>query len=117
MTGTAATLEVPSDWPKDVEIKEYKGGCHCARFRFKFSHPAFENGEVKVMSCNCSICTQHGLLHIYTPESRFALTTGNIRELSVYQLPGKNTTHHFCPSCGSNIIVRNNEFREIVVNL
>lgn len=53
----------------------------------------------------------------YTPESRFAFTAGEFDELSVYQLPGKNTTHHFCATCGSNVIVRNDEFKEIVVNV
>lgn len=52
-------------WPENAQIKEYVGGCHCKKIRFKLSHPPFEHGEMKVVSCNCSICNQHGLCHMY----------------------------------------------------
>lgn len=57
------------------------------------------------------------LLISYTPQSRFTFTGGSLKDLSVYQLPGKNTTHHFCATCGSNVIVRNEEYHEVAVNV
>lgn len=54
----------PPKWPEDAEIKGYAGGCHCKKFRFKFTHPIFENGGMKVTTCNCSICNQHGLYNM-----------------------------------------------------
>ena len=81
----------PSDAPSNntsvrssdvTELKDYTGGCHCRKFLFNFSHPVFENGETKVMSCNCSICNQHGLLHMYALSTPYA--PGAIR---TYQHP------------------------------
>ncbi|KIP11271.1 hypothetical protein PHLGIDRAFT_18032 [Phlebiopsis gigantea 11061_1 CR5-6] len=105
----------PPKWPEDAEIKEYAGGCHCKKFRFKFTHPIFENGGMKVTTCNCSICNQHGLYNIYVPQSRFELTSGSEDEMSKYQLAGKPSTHRFCPNCGSNMIVRWGDL--VVVNV
>ncbi|GJE91496.1 GFA domain-containing protein [Phanerochaete sordida] len=117
MSQSSAPTTTPGTWPEGTELKEYSGGCHCSKFRFHFTHPPFENGEAKVMSCNCTICSQHGLLHIYVPESQFEFTAGQPEQLSSYQLLGKLTKHQFCPSCGSNIILRNEEEREVVVNV
>ncbi|EKM53470.1 uncharacterized protein PHACADRAFT_259879 [Phanerochaete carnosa HHB-10118-sp] len=64
-TSSHASPQGPDGWARRIDIKEYTGGCHCKKYRFDFSHPAFENGETKVMSCNCSICNQHGLLNMY----------------------------------------------------
>lgn len=48
----------------DATLKEYIGGCHCERFRYKFIHPEFEAGQFEVVSCNCSICAMKGLLNV-----------------------------------------------------
>lgn len=42
--------------------KHYTGSCHCKRFRFKFTYPAFDQGETDVLSCNCSICSAKGCI-------------------------------------------------------
>ena len=51
-------------WPADAEIKEYTGGCHCKRFRYKFTFTPFENGEHDVGNCNCSVCNVNALLFL-----------------------------------------------------
>lgn len=48
--------------PPNGVLKEYDGGCHCKRFRYRFTHPVFEKGEFDVVSCNCSICSVKGML-------------------------------------------------------
>ena len=51
-------------WPENAALKEYTGGCHCKRFRYKFLHPPFEDGQFDVVSCNCSYCKAHGKLNV-----------------------------------------------------
>ena len=56
----------PFEWPRNAVIKEYTGGCHCKKFRFKFTHPQFDEGgskDMPIMHCNCSICNKLGLLN------------------------------------------------------
>lgn len=48
-----------------VNMREYTGGCHCKKFRYKFTYAAaFENGESNVYDCNCSVCKTVGALSI-----------------------------------------------------
>src|SRR5438477_180203 len=52
-----------------METKE--GGCQCGRVRFRV--PADLDG---VTTCNCSICTKKGILHLVVPPERFELLSG-----------------------------------------
>lgn len=45
--------------------KEYVGGCHCGKFRFKFTNAPFEDGAGNVDRCTCGFCTQKGALWLY----------------------------------------------------
>ncbi|GJE91490.1 GFA domain-containing protein [Phanerochaete sordida] len=85
--------------------KEYTGGCHCQKFQYKFTQPAFENGEREIDRCTCSICVQKGAVWAMTPEAQFALTKGTLAELTLYEFHKRVFKHYFCPVCGVQIIL------------
>lgn len=64
MADTLPAPPVPLEWAKDVARKDYVGGCHCGRFRYQITHPVFDHGEWKVVSCNCSLCLANGRLNM-----------------------------------------------------
>ncbi|EKM55088.1 uncharacterized protein PHACADRAFT_255459 [Phanerochaete carnosa HHB-10118-sp] len=50
--------------PSSPDDKEYVGGCHCKKFRYKFYWRSFDDGTHAVSDCNCSICVMKGLLYV-----------------------------------------------------
>mgnify|MGYP001369537341 CR=1 FL=1 len=52
----------------------YKGSCHCGAVAFEVE----ANEKVVAISCNCSICTKAGNLHMIVPRSKFKLIKGEI---------------------------------------
>lgn len=76
------------EWPKDVEVKTYKGRCHCGKITFEFDHPLLE--QSRVVSCNCSWCSRTGGLTMFVLHSEFfflrnhaSLTITNIDRITV----------------------------------
>ena len=53
----------------DIPMRE--GGCHCGKVRYQVA-----TDLAKVMSCNCSICSKHGLILTFVPEAQFKLLSG-----------------------------------------
>lgn len=82
------------------EAKTYAGGCHCGKVRYEAS-----SDLAKVIACNCSICTKHGLVLTFVPESAFRLLSGQ-ETLSDYQFAKKRIHHQFCISCGVESFAR-----------
>lgn len=80
--------------------KEYVGGCHCRKFRFKFTNAPFEDGAGTVDRCTCKFCAQKGALWLYIPERLFTLTSGSVEELTLYEFYKQVFKHYFCPTCG-----------------
>ena len=52
-----------------------------------------------MISCNCSICTKHGLILTFVPISAFRLTSGKER-LTEYRFNKHHIEHMFCDACG-----------------
>lgn len=48
-----------------AERKTYTGACHCKKFEFEFQQSEIKEGTV----CNCSICSQRGMIMTYVPAS------------------------------------------------
>ncbi len=83
-----------ADIPKREDGPTREGGCHCGKVRYQVA-----TDLAKVMSCNCSICSKHGLILTFVPEAQFKLLSGD-GELQEY-LFNKHIIHHqFCRSCG-----------------
>lgn len=72
----------------------YRGGCHCGRVRFEVN--ATLTG---VTSCNCSICSKKGILHLIVPQDRFRLLQG-AEDLTTYRFGTGLAQHLFCSLCG-----------------
>ncbi|NOT19981.1 MAG: GFA family protein [Sideroxydans sp.] len=80
-----------------MELKKYKGGCHCGSISYLFSAPEITNG----LRCNCSICIRKGaVMTAFTvpPEDMNVEVLGD--SLSTYQFGSKTAKHHFCNKCG-----------------
>lgn len=73
----------------------HTGGCHCGRVRFRVDAP----GRLQVHSCNCSICSRSGYLHLIVPASRFELLQGG-DALAEYTFGTGTARHLFCRACG-----------------
>ena len=75
-------------------MKKYHGSCHCKKVEFTIT-AKIEN----VVSCNCSICTKKGALHLRVSAEQFKLKKGK-EHLSIYQFDTKEARHYFCNVCG-----------------
>ena len=73
----------------------YKGSCHCGAVAFEVE----ANKKVVAISCNCSICTKAGNLHLIVPLSKFKLIKGE-NNLSTYTFDTGEAKHLFCRTCG-----------------
>ncbi|KAF2433487.1 glutathione-dependent formaldehyde-activating enzyme [Tothia fuscella] len=83
--------------------KSYNGSCHCGSNTFSVTiSPPLENPEQKVLSCNCSICTQNGYLLTFVPAANITWSKGGLANLTKYEFNKKNLQHYFCGTCGSS---------------
>jgi hypothetical protein len=72
----------------------HQGGCHCGKVRFEAT-----TDLAHVISCNCSICTKHGLLLTFLPATKFKLLDGE-EQLEEYRFNKGRIRHTFCRECG-----------------
>jgi hypothetical protein len=78
----------------------YEGGCHCGAVRFRVMVEKYE-----AISCNCSICTKKGFLHLIVPAENFTLLKGE-NSLTNYQFNTGKAKHLFCKNCGIHSFYR-----------
>ena len=72
------------------------GGCHCQAVRFEAELPP---EPVPALTCNCSVCSMTGFIHIIVPHDRFELFTGR-DALTAYRFGTGAAEHLFCGTCG-----------------
>lgn len=73
----------------------YRGSCHCEAVQFEVEAP----DTVVCQSCNCSICSKSGFLHLIVPKSKFSLLKGG-GFLTTYTFGTGEAKHMFCAICG-----------------
>jgi hypothetical protein len=73
----------------------HRGGCHCGAVRFE----VLASASIKVVDCNCSICSKTGYLHLLVEKSRFHLLQGE-EFLTTYRFNTGTAQHRFCKVCG-----------------
>jgi hypothetical protein len=78
-----------------ADFSAHGGGCHCKAVRFEVELPR----AVQAQTCNCSICSATGFIHIIVPASRFRLTSGADR-ITSYRFNTGIAEHLFCQVCG-----------------
>ena len=76
-------------------VRSHTGSCHCGAVKFKFNAP----GKIKVLECNCSICSKTGFLHLIVPSSEFSIIRGS-GMLATYTFNTGTAKHTFCKICG-----------------
>ena len=72
----------------------YEGGCHCGRVRFRVR---IDRNEA--IECNCSICSQKGMINLIASAEDFELLSGE-DSLSTYRFNTRTAEHRFCKVCG-----------------
>lgn len=77
-----------------VELKTYRGACHCRRVQFEI-----ESTLEPAMRCNCSLCRRKGAVMTRVPAERFKLLAGEAH-LTLYQFNTMTAKHYFCNACG-----------------
>src|SRR3984957_8695885 len=78
----------------ETAIKNYEGGCHCGRVRFRVTADL-----TRVTECNCSICAKKGFLHLIVAPENFELLSGK-EALTTYRFNTGTAQHTFCATCG-----------------
>lgn len=73
----------------------HTGGCHCGRVRFEVKAPA----RIRVVDCNCSMCSRFAYQHLIVPGEQFRLLSGS-DSLTTYSFNTHTAKHHFCSVCG-----------------
>jgi hypothetical protein len=71
------------------------GGCHCGAVRFEANLP----DQVVALSCNCSMCTATGFIHVIVEGPDFRVTKGE-DTLTEYTFNTGVAKHRFCSVCG-----------------
>ncbi len=74
--------------------KNYQGGCHCGRVRFRVTADLD-----RVTECNCSMCAKKGFLHLIVAPAQFELLSGR-EDLTNYTFNTGVAKHTFCKHCG-----------------
>ena len=72
----------------------YEGGCHCGAVRFRV-----DVEDHRAVTCNCSMCSMKGFLHVIVPPERFAILRGE-DAIAVYTFNTRTAKHMFCKTCG-----------------
>ncbi len=71
------------------------GSCHCGAVTWQALTP----DDVRVLTCNCSLCQKLSFQHLIIPAIDFSLLTGKDR-LSLYTFNTGIALHYFCVVCG-----------------
>ncbi|KIM77152.1 hypothetical protein PILCRDRAFT_41051, partial [Piloderma croceum F 1598] len=97
-------------------LTAYNASCHCGALSLTLRIPSLsqnDNGSnIKVSSCNCSICTRNGYLMVYPKRENVVFHSGfdnsedNKGPGGSYSFRGsKRAVHRFCKVCGSCVLV------------
>lgn len=78
------------------ESVEVEGRCHCGVVRFRVRLP---RRAAILQSCNCSICSMTGFMHLIVPAWAFELRSG-AGQLTEYRFHTRTARHLFCRVCG-----------------
>ncbi|PWW74030.1 hypothetical protein C7212DRAFT_330219 [Tuber magnatum] len=80
--------------------KTYEGSCHCKKVKLSVTL-ATPIEEQNIIDCNCSLCSDRGLLIFFATGDR--VTVEGEEHLSPYSFNKKVIHYHFCKNCGSSL--------------
>ena len=78
-----------------MDLLCHEGSCHCGAVCFQVFAPS----RIKVLECNCSICSKTGYIHLIVPTSKFKIIDG-LDLLTTYTFNTGIAQHTFCKICG-----------------
>lgn len=78
----------------------YKGSCHCGAVTYSVLLPQ-PLEFIKVMNCNCKLCTKNGYLNVY-PKRKHVKIQGE-ENLTSYVWSKASCAHLFCKTCGTSL--------------
>ena len=78
-----------------MEMRLYKGSCHCGVIQFSFEAKPITKG----VRCNCSFCAKRGAMVSLVPGEKFKIDAQE-GALNFYQFGKKQAKHYFCKTCG-----------------
>ena len=74
-----------------LELKTYKGNCHCGAFKFSIKIPELTS----VTECNCSICFRKGYMWVAPGAGGFTIEKGE-GSLKDYEFGKLSMSHKVC---------------------
>ena len=74
-----------------LELKTYKGNCHCGAFKFSIKIPELTS----VTECNCSICFKKGYKWVFPGAGCFTIEKG-AGSLKKYEFGKQSMLHEVC---------------------
>ena len=86
---------MPVETQGETDMVSCEGSCHCGRVQILVNVPL----EVKISSCNCSICKKSGYLHLTVNREDLVLLQGK-DFLTEYRFNTGTARHLFCQVCG-----------------
>jgi hypothetical protein len=92
-------------------INKYSGGCHCGSVRYEV-----ETDLNKVLICNCSHCSKHGLLLNFVDKDKFKLMSGK-EQMTEYFFNKRTIRHLFCKICGIESYAEGVTFPKAAINV
>ena len=75
------------------------GKCHCGNISFELEWEG-NPPEIPARACGCSFCLKHGGVWTSNPDSRLAVSIGNLALVSKYAFGTRTATFHICSRCG-----------------
>ena len=81
-----------------MAAEAHEGGCHCGAVRYR----ATLDLQEPVLACNCSICTDKGVLLSFVPPDALDMLQGEA-ELADYRFNTRKIAHRFCRTCGVEV--------------
>ncbi|CAG8959554.1 hypothetical protein HYFRA_00001455 [Hymenoscyphus fraxineus] len=82
-------------------LTTYNGSCHCGAVTYTVVLPQ-PIEHIKVMNCNCKLCTKNGYLNVY-PKRKDVKIEGK-ENLTSYVFSKTSCAHLFCKTCGSSLM-------------
>ncbi|MCJ1258599.1 hypothetical protein MMC24_006432 [Lignoscripta atroalba] len=100
----ASLLQPPYQPPKvqshfstiEEDLKVYDGSCHCGAVTLSVKSKPLT--DIKVETCDCSICSRNGDIWIYPSKDSVAIHGEDA--LTSYSFAKKTCSHRFCGTCG-----------------
>ena len=92
-------------------MASYEGGCLCGRVRFRVTAAAIDTGY-----CHCRMCQRNSGAPVVAWTTFPAAAFSWVAEPPATYVSSPGVQRQFCPKCGSYMVFRNQDSKEVSVN-